>query len=564
MSHREANHEEILGLVADCYSDPGLFCRIIVPKWFPKPMPWVHRGILSILLKKVDWLLKFGPEEWPAGPGEWDEPQLEKIVKHFVWKSDPEDPGCEAVPIFTAQRDSEGHIVTLDLALTEKMLIIMPRGVSKTTLVNVSTLFDVAYHDETFIVYLSEAATHSSAQLDNIKREMETNSMFITLFGTKKPERNDPEHWNQNQAETTDGIAITCRGRGGQVRGLNHRGERPSKIVFDDVEDKESVKTPEQRQKALEWMKGDVEPALQQIAGGKPGRIIGLGTIIHAEALLLTLANDPEWLVIRFGAIDPDGEPLWEHYKTQAQLDRIKRSFIRTGQLHIFYMEYMSTIRFEENNAKFKAEYFRYEILIPTEFPARALAMDPAISSKKGSDFCAFAVSGMTEKGRIHVLDMYGARGLSPQHMIDKFFELKFRWDTNKNGVETVAFQKALAFLLREEMFRRGKLHGPKAYFEVAEITHGHLAKKERIEGILSPRYAAGYITHQRRFPMLEEQLLDWPIGKDDFPDALAMSIMLLDPYAAWAASDGEEDSLGKDQYEDIEIAMGGPMMGAP
>ena len=68
------------------------------------------------------------------------------------------------------------------------------------------------------------------------------------------------------------------------------------------------------------------------------------------------------------------------------------------------------------------------------------------------------------------------------------------------------------------------------------------------MQGALAPRYKAGYVTHERLFPELKTQLLDWPNGKKDCPDAVAMAVTLLDPYAAQAA-DPEVD-LGDDQYE--------------
>jgi hypothetical protein len=49
-------------------------------------------------------------------------------------------------------------------------------------------------------------------------------------------------------------------------------------------------------------------------------------------------------------------------------------------------------------------------------------------------------------------------------------------------------------------------------------------------------------------------QLLDWPNGKKDYPDALAMAISLLDPYAAQAA-DPEKD-LADDDYEPLDKVL--------
>jgi hypothetical protein len=139
------------------------------------------------------------------------------------------------------------------------------------------------------------------------------------------------------------------------------------------------------------------------------------------------------------------------------------------------------------------------------------------------------------------------------------YFNLHFAWDCKRHGVEAISYQKALVHLLKSEMFRRSKQHGPRAYFEVDEITHGRKNKVERVEGILAPRYSAGYITHQRRFPDYESQLLDWPNGKKDGPDAVAMAVALLDPYAALSFDPENDDEfkLEKDHFKPLDEELG-------
>lgn len=443
----------------------------------------------------------------------------------------------------------------------------MPRGSSKTTVVNAANLYDLCYSETDFIVYLSETATHAEMQLDNVKRELEGNVLIRAVFGDKKPERSATEKWTQGFIETVTGQAVTARGRGGQVRGLNHRGERPKKIVIDDVEDKESVSTEPQRDKTRGWMKADVEPALPQI-GEDRGVIIATGTILHHEALLVNLMKDPEWVTVIFGAIDPDGDPLWEHYMTTDGYSRKKQSFIRLGKLADFNREYGSSLKIENEGAKFPQDSIRYQIMHRTDFVGVALVMDPAIGQKKDSDYIAYGVVGMTDKGQVHVMDNYLERGMTPRAQIDKYFELVERWDPTKCGIEAVAYQRALIHLVREEQFRKSQTIGMKAYFPIIPILHGNTAKEARVEGILSPRYKAGYVTHQRRFVLLEQQLLDWPNSKKDGPDVVAMAVGLLDPYAAFAlpgeANAAGEDKLARDQFKPIEEELGGDFRSAP
>lgn len=560
MQSHDLTPEEAARIAAACYADPGLFCRTFLPEWFPTPMPWVHRGILALLTKRVEWLTNFGEEVWPSGKGEWTEAQLQKIVRHFTWSSDPSDSSLNSVPIFRWEGSR------LIMHKPPNTLLILPRGVSKTTLVNASNLYGINYCDEEFVVYASETATHAEQQLGNVKRELESNSLMRVVFGNKVPSRADLQSWTADQIETLDGVIIVAKGRGAQIRGLNVNAKRPKKIVIDDAEDKESVKTDDQREKARIWFKADVEPALPQIE--KTGEIIVLGTILHPEALIVKLSEDPDFATIRFGAIDPDGDALWDKYLTVEQYERKKISFQRLAQLPEFYMEYASSVRTAGEDAIFDVSKIPHVGRVREDFTAVALAVDPAISEEKKSDYCAFGVVGITDRGRLHVLDLYSARGMSPREQVDKYFELKVAWNCTHHGVEAIAYQRALIHLLREEMFRKAKIFGAKVYHEITPITHGRVGKKARIKGVLAPRYGAGYISHQRRFARLETQMADFSdkrdTGKDDDLDVIAMAVTLLDPFAATALDDEAEEKITKDEAPPLDLAIGGEWRHAP
>lgn len=533
--------------VREGYHDPGLLCRKVLGHWFTSPLSWVQRGLLAILTRKSEWLGNFGPETWGSVEYEWTPRQLAKIIKYFVSK--------DGLRIFKIENG------TVQFEPFSRVLIMLPRGLGKTTIVNAANLHQVLYEDLEFLLYISEAATHSENQLENIKRELSQNELIKAAWPNLVPTKADSQVWRQDQIETMSGISLVARGRGGQVRGLNIKSKRPDRIVLDDVEDKESVATDGQRQKTMTWFKGDVEPALDQRKGGD---IIAIGTLLGEESLLMKISQDPDWLSVIFGAMDPEGEPISSHYMTLEQYERKKASFARVGKLKEFFLEYGSTIRNEEGR-KFDLSKVTYGIRARSEFVKVAMALDPAIAeqrknSQKQPDFSVLAVVGMTERGKLHVLDLWTKVGASPREIIDEFFRMKIQWDVTNAGVEAIAYQKALVYLIREEMFRKAKSLGSAAYFEVEAITHGSIDKITRVEGILSPRYAAGYISHQKVFPELEIQLEEWPFGKKDAPDAVAMAVMLLQPYAALAFEPDEldgtlNDPLAKDQYEPLEFA---------
>lgn len=527
---------DIEAIYAEGLADPVYWCRFFLPHYFPEdsPVPWFHRGIIAIFTQQCAFLETYG--------------ELDKIMSNFVWSEDPANSESPTHPIFFY--DDAG---TLCMEIKQFSSLLIPRGFSKTTIVNALTLRDICYKLRNFIVYISEAGPHAEQQLSNIKHEITENERINLVYGMLKPTRQSGKPWAAQKIECTNGTTLIARGRNAQVRGANDKAQRPDKIIFDDVEDKESVSTPEQRKKVRSWAYSDVFPALPR--GDKTATVVALGTLLHAEALMKIFENDPTFTSIVFGCLDRQGEPLWDSpFGMSADDIETKRHvYALAGELEGYYMEYHSKLH-DEATAKFRKEFFRWEIINPTEFIAKALAVDPAISDKVGADFCGFGVVGMTQKGQIHVLEAEGKKGMSPRDQVDKYFELWLRWKPEYSGVESNAYQAALVHLIREEMFRKSTKGAP-CYHEVTPITHS-TKKTERVEGVLQPRYAAGYIIHARKHLLLESQLVDWPRGKKDLPDVIAMAVTLLDPYAA-AAADPDMD-LADDEYEPLGQLMNG------
>lgn len=484
--------------------DPVFFCRHFFGHLFKTEIPWFHRGILAVLTKKCAFLERYG--------------EVAKIMRNFVYERNGEN-----YPIFFYK---DGKIC---MHLDKFAELIIPRGYSKTTIAGIAVpTYHVLFNEHKFLVYVSESSTHAEMQLDNVKRELEGNEQIKLIFGNLRPDRQDGQKWRADFIETNTGIALAARGRGAQIRGLNHRGQRPTLIIVDDVEDKESVSTEAQRLKTRTWAYGDLMPALPEAEGN--GTIVALGTILNREALLLTWAKDPQWTVVRFGAFDKDGELLWPYMMDEKKLAAKKSSYAQAGQLSTFYLEYHNEPR-DPETAPFKDGWIVYavpEVDVPRYF---SIYCDPAISSKRTADHAVIAVNAMVPNGQIYTHESWGGLGLAPRMLVDKFFEFGKQYSMIGPclfGVESNAYQAALIHLIVEEMARHN------FYFEVTAVNH-KTKKEDRILGILTPRYASGYIKHIRSFPELETQMMDFRRGveqKDDYLDAQAGSIALLDPYA--------------------------------
>jgi hypothetical protein len=258
----------------------------------------------------------------------------------------------------------------------------------------------------------------------------------------------------------------------------------------------------------------------------------------------MSVARDKQWITVRFGAVfdwgSKQGHALWSLMMTEQEWLAERETYKTQGLVDRFYMEYQSTLHIDTDSRKFQPESWKYVLRSRPEFVSVAMAIDPAISDDRRAAAAAIAVVGMTNQGSIHLMDMWSKVGASPREQVDAYFDLHFKHFADKHGVESIAFQAALVHLLYEEMFRKSQTFGNRAYFQITPITHSK-QKERRIEGVLAPRYSAGYITHQRRFRELESEALDWPHGKKDHLDVFAMAVTLLDPVAAFA---GPQETL--------------------
>lgn len=525
-------------ILVECYHDPVMAAKLFVPHWFPGPkkaggkhapeISALHRGIIAILLRKCNFLMEYGDLEW--------------IEENFVYRD--ADGGERKVFDLTGPEAPRMEVAPFTL-------LMLPRGFAKTTCNNFCNLFNILYGEIEFSAYISETHPHAKRQVSNIRNEIETNATIREFFGDLVPRARDGAEWTKDFFETTTDMSLAGLGSGQQVRGLLHKGRRPKRILLDDLEDKESVKTDDQRQGKKEWYYGDVEPALDEL--DEDCTITATGTLLHEDALLANLMLDERWTVIKFGALDKNDQPIW-HRKGLRWYEKKKAAFTRAGLLHIFYLEYMNEIRAPDHQ-----DFQQHMItILPRrigDLIARAIAIDPAISEAENADFCGIGVAGMTEKGIIHFCDLFLERGMNPREQVDKYFEMAKGWECNADmhGVESIAYQAALIHLLWEEMARKNW------YFTPVKITHKDMSREQRnkiarIRAILQPRYSSGYVTHQQHFPLYEGQLLDFPRGKKDGPDVGAMCVSLLDPVAGVA---GGDDSF-EDEYPPLEEVFDG------
>jgi len=208
---------------------------------------------------------------------------------------------------------------------------------------------------------------------------------------------------------------------------------------------------------------------------------------------------------------DDQGNTIFPEKLTHEFLDNAKR----TMGAYAFANQYLGQIIPKDQQA-IRPEWIRYYQMIPqTVF--RYAFVDPAISQSVDADYTGVVVIAVDSGGQRYV--EYAQRfKISPSEIIDKIFQLQDVFNPLAIGIEDVAFQKALIYMLSDEMRRRNKIINVVGIKPPTDKT-----KEMKISGSLIPKFEWGHILLKQGLTDLEHELLTFPRGKhDDLIDALA------------------------------------------
>lgn len=407
------------------------------------------------------------------------------------------------------------------LSLIEEMTkrtnsaIIFPRNHAKSTWEKIDTIHDVVYALEPVILYVGKTLRDGQSHFDSIKHELETNELLRAVYGNLVPEASELEHkWTNVHIETRNGINIVARGAC-KGRGVNIKGNRPSKIILDDIEDDQEIKSAEQRQKLHNWVQAVIMPSRDR----RRGFVKMIGTVLHPKSELIYFFET--YGGIKRKAIE-NGKPIWW---SMEELEREKRNM---GSL-LFRQEYLNE-PITESERLIKESWLKikppppYKLRQGTEETILADmygAIDPAISEKETADYTATCTVGrFRDTGRIIVYDV--SRDHLPFPEQPRLVMRKHQnWRYTVFGVEAVAYQKAL----KQELDRMGSKEN--VYVPTRELIPDK-DKVRRLQGIL-PHIENGTIEFSDQLPPeFFEELLSFPNGShDDMVDAFVNAVTL-------------------------------------
>lgn len=390
--------------------------------------------------------------------------------------------------------------------------IIFPRGFSKSTWEKIDTLHDIVYNLEPVILYVSRSFQDAQFHFESMKSELENNDMLIAIYGFLVPdEKQLGRKWTNAHFETTNGVNVVARGAG-KGRGVNIKNQRPTKIILDDIEDDEVVRSADRRRKLHDWIYNVIWPSKDKVHG----RMKMIGTVIHPECELLKFYNSHGGLFRR--AIENE-QSIWSDMWPVEDLQRLRDGYLDEQGKRIegigtraFSQEYLNE-PIDDTSSIFKRAWLDTNIY--REMPELAkmtivMAVDPNAGQSEMADYMGIVVMGLSyvDKKRYILEARQEKNSLSRQiEIIDEVFE---KWKPSKLGIEKVMNQTAMYQILLDK----------RKYPLVALSPEG----KDKVNRAhkLEPFVENGTILFNIKHSELYYQMIQFPLGAhDDIVDAL-------------------------------------------
>ena len=396
------------------------------------------------------------------------------------------------------------EIIRLWHSAAAKLLVMAFRGAGKSTLSEEAIIVGACYRRFYNGIIIGSSYERAVERLAAIKYEFETNAFIEGLFGNMQGHT-----WNEGKVILSNGVVLQAFGRGQSLRGSKHLDRRPDICFADDVEEQEDVDTPEARAKMLKWFMKVVIPALDPHA-----RIRMAATPLHPESLAMVLSRERGWETrtypVEFIGDANQRTASWPARFPLQMIDDKLAEFSSLGLMTEYRQEYMCEAEYEADKA-FTKDMIRVEN-IPRTWHAVYGFYDPARTVKSTSattGWCYF--SWISNK--LVVWDA-GAGHWKPDELIDHIFTKDAEFSPVEIGVERDGLEEWILQPLRHEMLKR------KQFIPIAP----YKAPVGKIQFIKSLQvfFKAREVIFAKPLPELAEQLINFPQGRIDAPNALA------------------------------------------
>jgi predicted phage terminase large subunit-like protein len=472
------------------------------------------------------------------------------FLPHYFSKCDPAD----------FHYDFDHRLHDLHHSRGVKHSDIAPRGGAKSTWITLAYVLRASLEKwEPYTLILSDSSDQADQLLGHVRKELEDNEAIASVY--PKATGEGPE-WKCSRIRLRNGAVVESLGRGKKVRGRRNRAERPSLVIFDDIQSNEDMDSVVKRDRAWAWATREVIPA-----GDENTNFIAIGSAIHREAVSVRLGQLAGWTGQTYRAVHswPVRMDLWDEFErlatNLADSDRsstamtfyarnkiamdmgakvywpdrfgiaammLKRAEIGASAFESEYQGVPGSLE----GAEWPSEYFdRPDFWFsdwPPDLVLRVQSLDPSKGASDKADYQAHVLVCLSRYGTLYI-DAELRREVC---WVERAIDLAQWWNSHELIAEannTMGLMKPAA----EQVIKERKEAGRPVKLNYNERTQV-VPKSVRIR-VLNDYLRRGQLkvrnTHGGR--LLVDQLRDWPNGDhDDGPDALATAVIRIQELA--------------------------------
>lgn len=348
---------------------------------------------------------------------------------------------------------------------TNKLDVIVAfRGSGKSTIISLSYVLWalLGRQDKKFILLLSQTQNQARQLLAHVRYELENNLLLINDFGARNLGIGE---WSQDSITIGKHQArVMAASTEQSIRGLRHLQYRPDLIIADDVEDGNSTRNREGRNKTYGWFKGEIMPA-----GDTHTKTVVIGNLLHEDSLLMRLKQSVEagkqtgryhrFPIMRYSRLGSKRHCSITWPGKYPNLNSITALQKRVSDYVIWKREFMLEL-VPDSDQVIHHSWIHYYTAIPdfkdelAKYRTSVAAVDLAISEKETADYTSIVIADVfnyQEQMRIYIRPFPFNKRINFPAQREEIKTLSKQLEQKQIYVEDAGYQRALVQQLKSE-----------------------------------------------------------------------------------------------------------------
>jgi phage terminase large subunit-like protein len=420
--------------------------------------------------------------------------------------------------------DSTNRLVSLQLF----------RGAFKTTTCRVFAARRIAYAQARTILWIGISQDKAIESVRWFRKQVEFNQFYAQTFKLRPGSK-----WQDIQCEVFHGvdeipITILAYGITGPIRGINIDDYRPDLILLDDIVNEEIGASPLQLQNVENLVYGAILQSLSPATETPDAKMVLLQTPIARNDVSMKSLTDPEWRAVRIPCWTKETEDEALEHRVSAWPERFPSETLRQQKRYAIQRNNVSTFSREmelkivaPETATFLGEWLRYYDLEPDDHFYSVMVIDPVpppsdaelAKGLKDKDYEVLTVVTRV-KDKFYLREYSAKHGHDPSWTISEFFRLALKYRPRRIYVESVAYQRTLAWLLRKAMETQ------RQYFVIEEVVDKRKKFQRIVDGLSGPASNFKLFVKPKEHSEFIQQFLEYPsVAHDDIIETVAIAV---------------------------------------